>query len=164
MSALDLLAAVRAAGGTFKIAGDRLRVEASAPLSDDLLARLRQAKAEVMAALATDWRRLYCEAIAEYRTAGHAWNKAALAWYVARGTPTLGDLCAGCGKPLAGTEIIDLWPHGERAHAGGDYKCILAYGRRWRRAAAAALAPYGIPTPAEIEAELHGKEDDGRAA
>jgi hypothetical protein len=49
-------------------------------------------------------------------------------------------------KPLAGAEVL-LLPHGEHAHANPDYGCIIAYGRRWKGAAASALAQYGIPAP-----------------
>jgi hypothetical protein len=163
MEALVILREAEQAGLKLRVEGDRLVV--SGPRgAEPIVRRLAEHKAEIMAALATDWRRLYAEALADLGTPGRGWSKVALAWYVARGTPTPGDLCAGCGKPLNGAEAIDLWPHGERAHAGEGYRCIIAYGRRWKRAAAAALAPYCIPTPAEIEAKLLGKEDDGRAA
>jgi hypothetical protein len=161
MEPLAILREAEQAGLKLRVEGDKLAVSGPRK-AEPIVRRLAECKAEVMAALATDWRRLYAEAIAELGTPGRAWLKVATAWYVARGTPTPGDLCAGCGKRLGDAEVMDLWPYGERAHAGGDYGCILAYGHRWRATAAAALAPY-IPVPAEIAAELLGEGDDGGA-
>jgi hypothetical protein len=82
-----------------------------------------------------------------------AWNAVAAIWYRHHGKRVQGALCAGCGKPLSGTDAADvlLLPHGERAHAEArpdGYLCIAAYGRRWKREAATALAAMGIKTPA----------------
>ena len=49
--ALDVLQEVAAAGGFIRLEGDMLRLSAPAPLSDELRARVRQHKAEVMALL-----------------------------------------------------------------------------------------------------------------
>jgi hypothetical protein len=49
--ALDLLREVSTAGGTVGLEGDMLRLSAPEPLPDDLLARLRQHKAEIVALL-----------------------------------------------------------------------------------------------------------------
>jgi hypothetical protein len=49
--ALDLLQAVAAAGGIIRLEGDMLQLSAPAPPPDDLRARLRQHKAEVVALL-----------------------------------------------------------------------------------------------------------------
>ena len=48
---LDLLRQVTEAGGTVQLAGDALRLLASEPLPDDLRARVRQHKAEIVALL-----------------------------------------------------------------------------------------------------------------
>ena len=48
---LDLLQAVAAAGGVVRLEGDRLRLSAPAPLPDDLRARVRQHRAEIVALL-----------------------------------------------------------------------------------------------------------------
>jgi TubC N-terminal docking domain len=48
---LDLLREVSKAGGTVGLEGDMLRLSAPEPLPDDLLARLRQHKAEIVALL-----------------------------------------------------------------------------------------------------------------
>jgi hypothetical protein len=49
--ALDLLRRVSAAGGAMWLAGEMLRLSAPEPLPDDLRARLRQHKAEIVALL-----------------------------------------------------------------------------------------------------------------
>jgi hypothetical protein len=50
--ALDLLQAVAAAGGIIRLEGDMLRLSAPAPLPDDLRARVRQHRAEIVTLLA----------------------------------------------------------------------------------------------------------------
>jgi len=50
---LDLLREVSDAGGTVGLEGDMLRLSAPEPLPDELLARLRQYKAEIVAVLAS---------------------------------------------------------------------------------------------------------------
>jgi hypothetical protein len=49
---IDLLREVSEAGGTVRLEGDLLRLSAPEPLPDDLLARVRQHKAEIVALLA----------------------------------------------------------------------------------------------------------------
>ena len=49
--AIDLLQQVSEAGGTVRLEGDMLRLSAPEPLPDDLRARLRQHKAEIVALL-----------------------------------------------------------------------------------------------------------------
>ena len=49
--ALDLLQAVSAAGGTIRLEGEMLRLSAPEPLPDELRARMRQHKAEIVALL-----------------------------------------------------------------------------------------------------------------
>jgi hypothetical protein len=73
-----------------------------------------------------------------------AWSTVASEWYRLHGERAPSGICAGCRQPLAGTEE-QLLPHGERAHA--ELTCVIAYGRRWKRAATKALAQYGIPAP-----------------
>jgi TubC N-terminal docking domain len=51
---LDLLREVSKAGGTVGLKGDMLRLSAPEPLPDDLLARLRQHKAEIVALLSEE--------------------------------------------------------------------------------------------------------------
>src|SRR5438105_3635407 len=94
-----------------------------------------------------------------------AWGEVAGIWHRQHGERVPGHTCAGCGKPLNGDAVL-LLPHGERAHsaAGDEFKCIIAYGRRWKAAAAVALERIGIPTPPhEIEdgAAVGGRERVG---
>ena len=50
-AARDVLRRITAAGGSIEATGEKLRVRAPKPLPDDLMATLRQHKAEVMAML-----------------------------------------------------------------------------------------------------------------
>ncbi len=50
-AARDVLRRITAAGGSVEATGEKLRVRAPKPLPDDLMATLRQHKAEVMAML-----------------------------------------------------------------------------------------------------------------
>jgi hypothetical protein len=49
--AVELIATVRSAGGSFRILDGRVRVEAPAPLSCELMETLRTVKADVLAVL-----------------------------------------------------------------------------------------------------------------
>ena len=49
--AIDVLREVSEAGGTVRLEGDMLRLSAPEPLPDELRARLRQHKAEIVALL-----------------------------------------------------------------------------------------------------------------
>jgi hypothetical protein len=49
----ELIATVRSAGGSFRIVGGRVRVEAPVPLSCELMERLRALKGDVLALLAS---------------------------------------------------------------------------------------------------------------
>jgi hypothetical protein len=82
-----------------------------------------------------------------------AWHYVAALWYRYHGERAAATLCAGCDKPLSGAAEALLLPHGEAAHVGGGLLCIAAYGRRWKRDAASALARMGIPTPANVIVE-----------
>jgi hypothetical protein len=52
------------------------------------------------------------------------------------------DLCAGCLQPIAPAQALAL-DHGCRVHLA----CVSRYGRRWREAAATALAALGLYPP-----------------
>jgi hypothetical protein len=50
------------------------------------------------------------------------------------------DICAGCRRPiLSGEETLEL-ADDNRVHIDNDYQCLIAWGRRWRAAARAAVA------------------------
>ena len=113
-------------------------------------------------------RRGYAERVLSWRRAGYgdeaarqmAWSAIAADWYRKHGERTPPEICAGCGEVLGDDTAVLLLPHGERAHAAGDDECIVMYGRRWKAAAAAALASWGISTPDGIAAELAEKRED----
>ena len=68
------------------------------------------------------------------------------AWHKARGEPPPRALSAGCGEPASGAEIMEIWD-GARVHLAPGYACLIAYGKRWRVAATAALAALGVTPP-----------------
>lgn len=83
-----------------------------------------------------------------------AWREVAAIWYRERGKKISGQLCAGCEAPIANVPHVMVLPHGERAHSTNDRRCILLYGRRWKRQAAEALTELGITTPLAIATEI----------
>src|SRR5262249_15182716 len=97
-------------------------------------------------------RETYAERVSWWRRAGDAeefarslaWSAVAAEWHLLHGRRVPAGVCAGCGELLGKDTAVLLLPHGERAHVDSDDECIIAYGRRWRAAAAAALAPLGI--------------------
>jgi hypothetical protein len=98
------------------------------------------------------------------RAEARAWHEVASIWYRQHGQRAPDGLCAGCGEVLGAEADVLPLPHGERAHAVAGYACIIAYGRRWKSEAAAALPGHSISTPAEFVTELLGTEEGGRAA
>jgi hypothetical protein len=113
---------------------------------------------------AADWRAEYQERAVAYGlhrpradAQRMAWHHVAALWYRHHGKRTAaGRLCAGCLQPLRKRDNILLLPHGERCHAAGDHRCVVSYGVRWKREAAAALASMGIPAPAAVLADIDG--------
>jgi hypothetical protein len=100
-----------------------------------------------------DWRVYYLEraAIREYdggltraEADRRAWRETANRWWHEHGFRAPPGICCGCAKPVSLAEAIPL-PHEQRAH---DADCVAAFGRRWLREAAEALARFGIPAPA----------------
>ena len=164
MSAVsELMAEAEAVGVRFQIAGPgKITLKAKRAPPPESVARIKAAKPVLLVALF--FQRRYREAIEFQRQMGRqrsadistpelerlahamAWNTVAAEWHRHHGERVPSGICAGCRKPLAGAEVL-LLPHGEHAHADPDYACITAYGRRWKGAAASALAQYGIPAP-----------------
>jgi hypothetical protein len=105
----------------------------------------------------SEWSAAYLGHLAAYRL-GYpdivarrwAWERVAATWHRAN-APQIGtEICAACGVLLAeGEKIIDIIPQRIRVHAGENYDCLLDYGRRWRKEAAAAM---GVPEPADGDA------------
>jgi hypothetical protein len=168
----ELLAEIRAAGGEVVAIGpDRLKVRAPSPLPDELMARLRAAKPDLLATLArpcaeseragwdaADWRAYYEErgGIREYDgrrprpdAERLAWGETQTLWHARHGGRAPFWECAGCLQPIGGTEALSLTT-GERVHLRDGYDCLMAYSRRWRSAATAALIKLGLPKPRTV--------------
>ena len=171
---LDRLAAI---GATVEPAGDHLVLRAGATaVPATLVTHLRQAKAEVLIALATveserpevaasdvravgdatDWRAFFAErvAIRQYE-AGYprsqaerlAWGDTINAWHMACGERAPAWRCAGCCKPISGAEALTL-PDGTRVHFAG-LDCLTRYGAKWRAAASRVLVAMGLKAAME---------------
>jgi hypothetical protein len=99
-----------------------------------------------------DWRVYYLEraAIREFdgllprqEADRRAWRETANRWWHEHGSRSAPGICCGCGKPVSLADAIPL-PHEQRVC---DANCMAAFGRRWLREAAEALARFGIPAP-----------------
>src|SRR5436305_1180528 len=78
----DLIAAVRAAGGTIRRDGNSIELVAPAPLPVDLVARIRAAKMALLAVLGepADWHTRHDEALQYWGVLHAPAEAAALAW------------------------------------------------------------------------------------
>jgi hypothetical protein len=150
-----LLAEVAEAGGRIEVHGDRLRLTAPRPLPLDLVARIRDAKPALLAALdgPTDWRTRYREATAHWgalhppvEAAGLAWGELLARWHRLHGERTPEWQCAGCGAPIGGLPALAL-SDGARVHLG-QLDCLIRYGEQWRRTATVGLRTQGLDPPA----------------
>lgn len=83
----------------------------------------------------------------EGEAAALAWGAITAAWHKEHGERIPKHLCAGCLEPIDSGAVLML-ADGCRVHLR-DLDCVIAYGKRWRGAAARALAALGIPAPAE---------------
>jgi hypothetical protein len=156
-AAHDLLNDLAAIGATIEPAGDRLILRAGAKaVPADLVKRLRHAKVELLAALSPDaietrrWRERYTARTFEWLIGDRNWAEAKrLAWgdlenewHEQHGQRWPAWQCAGCGKPISGAAALDL-PDGNRVHLE-PIDCLIAFGRRWRGDADAALVGLGL--------------------
>jgi hypothetical protein len=155
-----LLAEVAEAGGRIEVHGDRLRLTAPKPLPPDLVARIRDAKPVLLAALdgATDWRTQYREAMAHWgalhppvEAAGLAWGELQACWHRLHGERAPEWQCAGCGAPIGGLPALTL-SDGARVHFE-RLDCVIRYGERRRHAATAGLRALGLDPPANLDDE-----------
>jgi hypothetical protein len=99
-----------------------------------------------------DWRARHGEALAHWgahRTAEAAallaWSELEDRWHRLYGERAPEWQCAGCGKPMGARAALTL-TDGNRVHFDQLY-CILAFGGRWRREAAAGLRALGLVAP-----------------
>ncbi len=157
MDAVVLLQKASAAGLVLRVEGDKLIVRG--PRSAEPIVRLlTDHKPAVMAALASApsarWLSRYRQSLAMFRrfhddveAAGLAWGDVTTAWHKERGERVPAQQCAGCLEPIDSGAVLVL-ADGCRVHLR-DLDCVIAYGKRWRGAAARALEALGIPAPAD---------------
>jgi hypothetical protein len=77
-----------------------------------------------------------------------AWGELQWRWHKLHGERVPPGICAGCRKPIgvAGTILLI---DGNRLHGGVGHKCLMAYGQRWRGAAATGIKALGLDPPPE---------------
>jgi hypothetical protein len=79
-----------------------------------------------------------------------AWRDLEWRWHKEYGERLPRGICGGCRKPIGKAEVIPLID-GNRVHRGEQHECLIAYGRRWRGAARAALLTLGLKPPRGAE-------------
>jgi hypothetical protein len=80
--------------------------------------------------------------IREYtRSERFAWGERQNRWHLEHGERVPVDICAGCRRPIAAAEALDLID-GCRVHFG-EIDCLIRHGTRWRAAATRALMALG---------------------
>jgi len=171
MDGLTLLNRAHAAGLDVAADGDRLVIRG--PRSAEAVARLLiEHKPEVLAALIPAgqnvvadhpawWRDRYATRIAHWFHSGRRWHEAELVafsevmleWHRRRGTRADPRRCAGCGDELSSYVGLLVDREGVRVHfdAVRRVDCIIAYGQKWRGAAAAGLVALGLDPPSGFE-------------
>jgi len=161
---LDRLAEI---GATVRAGGDdHLIVRAGAtPVPAELVQQLRQAKAEVLAALAAPseghnaawWRDFFEERAAHLEIdAGYprieaemrAFSECVAEWHLRHDALPEPVNCAGCGGELD-PQVGLVLDRGVRVHFGGTYEvgCVIAYDRRSRDTAITALRILRLDPP-----------------
>lgn len=155
-----LLEQVRAAGGRVLVMNDGVKVRTRAPLPDELVADLRQHKAEIMAALreatglwgAEDWRAFYEEraAIAEHdggqsraEAEETAYECCVIEWMNRNPAPSEPGSCAWCGEDEGPDSIIVAFGTEDAGHAWLHSHCWADWHEHRREEAVHALAAMG---------------------
>jgi hypothetical protein len=64
--------------------------------------------------------------------------KLACRWHLDHGEGVPRALCAGCRAPIDDAAALDL-ADGNLVHFDPDYRCLIAFGERWRTTARAAV-------------------------
>jgi hypothetical protein len=172
MDGLILLRRAREAGLAVAAEGNKLVIRG--PKRAERVARLLiERKPEVMAALVPAepasepdkrgadpgwWRRHYVIRTIdwelsgvrpEWRARGIAWGELLDEWHRRHGTRVPQWQCAGCGEPIGGLAALDL-ADGNRVHLD-NLDCLLRFGERWRREAAAGVQTLGLDPPPDVE-------------
>jgi hypothetical protein len=163
-AAIELLNCLDEIGASVRSEGDRLILRAgNRPVPGDLVKRIREAKPELLAALAPAasepleahrWRERLTARTFEWATGGKrnwleaerlAWGDLQNEWHAIHGRRWPTWQCAGCEKPMAGAVVLDL-PDGNRVHFD-PIECLISFGHRWRGEADAALIRFGLERP-----------------
>ena len=160
----DLIDRLVEVGARVEDAHGRLVVRAGArPVPGELVRRLREAKAEVLATLSPCWwRRQFVIRTIDRELGGIrsrleaqrlAWGELEVRWHRLHGERTPEGQCAGCGQPIPEMPSLDL-QDGNRVHLDDPHglDCIIAYGKRWRGTATRALTAFGLRPPAGEDA------------
>lgn len=84
----------------------------------------------------------YSRLMAEHLAYGEAVNR----WHRMHGGRTNPAHCPGCGELTSGSETLKL-PDGNRVHVNENWRCLTAFGKRWRNAAVRALTGLGVVAP-----------------
>lgn len=179
-AARELLGRFAEIGATVRpAAGDHLIVRAGAnPVPAELVQRLRQAKAEVLAALSPAgsspvnldrggselawWHGHFIIRTIERELGGYrshpeaerlAFSDMILEWHRRHGDRPDLHRCAGCGDELPDFAGLVVDRDGVRVHfdAARRDDCIIAFGQKWRGAAFAALQGLGLDPPVGFE-------------
>ena len=158
--AAELIASVRAAGGTIRRDGDTIELAAPVPLTTDLVARIRAAKPLLLAALdhLPQWEARHREALAHWRALRCpeeadelAWGELQNRWHRQHGKRFPVWQCAGCGQLIGGAPALSMID-GNRVHLD-EIDCLIRYGQHWRSEATHALVAIGLHPPAGEGAE-----------
>jgi hypothetical protein len=169
-AAADLLDRLAQIGATVRLArDDRLIVRAGAtPIPAELVRRLREAKAEVLATLAPArhsawWHRHFIIRTIERELGGGyrshrdaellAFGDMVLEWHRTHGASPYPRRCAGCGDELPDFAGIVVDRGGARVHfdEARRNECIIAYGAKWRATAVVGLQALGLDVPLGFE-------------
>jgi hypothetical protein len=158
--AVELIASVRAAGGTIHRDGDTIELAAPVPLTNDLVDRIRAAKPLLLAALDDfpEWEARHKDALAHWcrlgfpeKAAQLAWGSLQNRWHREYGKRFPVWQCAGCGELIGGVPALTMID-GNRVHLD-DIDCLIRYGQHWRGEATEALLAIGLQPPAGEGAE-----------
>jgi hypothetical protein len=158
MDVLRLLNHARAVGLRVEVAGDKLVVHGP-KRAEGVVQLLAEHKIEVLAALSPEaiearrWGERYTARTFEWLIGDRNWAEAKqLAWgdlenewHEQHGQRWPAWQCAGCGQPISGAAALDL-SDGNRVHLE-PIDCLIAFGRRWRGDADAALTGIGLKSP-----------------
>jgi hypothetical protein len=174
VNAACLLETARAAGLSLEVEDGNLVVEADYDLPSELIAELRQHKAELIAELGSSsvppqrpetervrdeaadglWWRDRLAVRSAHWSKLHGWEEAErLAWgeiegwwLRQHGERLPRHLCAGCRRPIGTAETLDLMD-GNHVHLADGHNCLIRHGKRWRAAATRALTAMGLSPP-----------------